>query len=70
MSSEAASTFVQAVNCSKYSAERHQPECDERMQTGVGVAVVIVVLLIAIGYVLWRRWTSKGGAHGGDETLA
>lgn len=58
-SAEVAGVFVREVDCSRYSAENVRPECEERAQTGLGVAVVVAVLLLAIGIVLWRRMMRK-----------
>ena len=50
---------VREVDCSKYSDERGDPECERGMQAGVGVAVVVGLLLLAIGFVIWRRLMRK-----------
>lgn len=47
------------VDCSRYSTENSRPECEDRLQVGLGVFVVVAVLLLAIGIVLWRRMMRK-----------
>lgn len=54
-----ASVLAGDLNCSRFSPERHTPECEERAQIGVGVFVVVAVLLLAVGFLLWRRMMKK-----------
>lgn len=49
-----ASPLVREVDCSRLSPDSGSPECEERLQTDVGVAVVVVVFFLVIGLVVWR----------------
>jgi hypothetical protein len=58
-SAPAVSAFVREVDCSRYSPDSGSPECEERAQTGMGVFVVGAVLLLTVGYFVWRRMLRK-----------
>lgn len=61
---------VGAVDCSRYSSDRSNPECEEGGQIVIGIFAVAAVLVLAIGFIAWRLWLKKmssGNRDVGDQ---
>lgn len=50
---------IEEVDCTRFSADRDNPECDARGEAALGVLTIIGVLALVIGYVVWRRVMRK-----------
>jgi hypothetical protein len=53
-SAVATSSLAREVDCSRFSPDNGSRECEERLQTGMGAAVVLVVFFLVVGFVIWR----------------
>jgi hypothetical protein len=59
LSAEVSSVFAGEVDCGRFSQESTSPECEERGQTALGILVVAAVLILAIGFIVWRLMLRK-----------
>lgn len=57
---------IEEVECSRFSPDRGSPVCEERGEAAIGVLTVIVVLVLVVGYVFWRRLVGKYEATSRD----
>ena len=53
-------------SCSRYSEDRGtSPECQERADNGMGLFLVAALVLLAIGWVVWRLMARRIGTPPG-----
>ena len=45
---------VREVGCGKCSPDRNSPKCEHQSQIALGGVVVVAVLILAVGYIVWR----------------
>ena len=45
---------VREVGCGKYSPDRNSTKCEHQSQIALGGVVVVAVLILAVGYIVWR----------------
>lgn len=57
---------IEEVDCGRFSPDRVSPVCEERDEAAIGILTVIVVLVLVVGYVLWRRLVRKYEATSRD----